>query len=240
MNICIDIGNTFTKVAVFENDALLHSASFSEFGIAEFKEILKTFGIKKGIISSVKNENPSFFDEVGALLQKLIILDTKTKIPIINGYETPETLGKDRLAVVTGANYLHPDANILVIDAGSAITFDFINDKGEYKGGNIAPGLSMRFKALHEFTSRLPLLNQKEEVPLLGRNTSEAIIAGVQNSIVFETDTYINELTRVYKGMITLITGGDAKFFDNKLKNTIFVVPNLVLIGLNRILNFNA
>lgn len=241
MNICIDIGNTLTKIAVFENDAMVHSASIADFGVDNLKEVLHKYDIKKGIVSSVKNDDPTLYNGIRELLEKLIILNTEAKIPISNEYKTPETLGKDRLAAVVGANYLYPKKNILIVDAGSAITFDFINEKGEYKGGNIAPGLTMRFKALHEFTSRLPLLSQQNDnVPLLGSNTSEAITAGVQNSILFETDAYINELGKTYNGLITLITGGDAKFFDNKLKNTIFVIPNLVLIGLNRILYFNA
>ncbi len=238
MNICIDIGNTFTKTAVFDIDTLVDFNSFSEFGFTEFEALIKKYEIKKGIISSVRNDNLSF--NPASILESLIVLDSDTKIPIVNRYETPETLGKDRLAAAIGANFLYPSNDVLVIDAGSAITFDFINANGEYKGGNIAPGLTMRFKALHEFTSSLPLLTSADDIPFIGTNTKEAIIAGVQNSVTFETDTYINLFNNLFPGMITLITGGDANFFDNKLKNTIFVIPNLVLIGLNRILNFNA
>jgi type III pantothenate kinase len=240
MNLCIDIGNTFTKIAVFDGDSLLHQESFTSFGIDDVERIKKNSGVKRAIISSVKDDNPQFYAEIGKHLEKLVVLGSETKVPVKNEYKTPETLGKDRLAVVVGANYLYPDLNLLVIDAGSAITFDFIDEKSSYKGGNIAPGLSMRFRALNEFTSRLPLLAPQNDYALLGGNTSEAIISGVQNSIVFEVDTYISELEKLYPGLIALITGGDAKFFDNKLKNTIFVIPNLVLIGLNRILNFNA
>jgi type III pantothenate kinase len=240
MNICIDIGNTLTKAAVFEGDALIHFSGVAEFGLSELHEIIKNYPAENAIISSVGMNDPQFFKEIESLFKKVVFLGSNTRIPIENHYHTPETLGKDRLAAVVGANSLHPGRNILVIDAGSAITFDFINAAGEYKGGNIAPGLTMRFRALHEFTQRLPMLGPAGDMPVLGRNTSEAIIAGVQNSMVFETDAYISELTKVHDRLITLITGGDAKFFDNKLKNTIFVIPNLVLIGLNRILNFNA
>lgn len=238
MNICIDIGNTLTKTAVFERDALVHFSTSSTFDISELRNILQNYPAEKAVVSSVGNE--IFHNEIGSLFKKVVIIDSNTPIPVKNHYQTPETLGKDRLAAVVGANYLYPDRNILVIDAGSAITFDFINAAGEYKGGNIAPGLSMRFRALHEFTHRLPMLGPSEDMPVLGRNTSEAIIAGVQNSMVFETDTYIGKLSKEHEMLMTVVTGGDAKFFDNKLKNTIFVIPNLVLIGLNRILNFNA
>jgi type III pantothenate kinase len=238
MNICIDIGNTLTKVAVFEANTMIYSSTVSN--ATDINALIQKYSVKKGIISSVKEDDPALYNEIRSKLEKLIILDSETLVPIINEYKTPKTLGKDRLAAVIGANYLYPDRNILVVDAGSAIKFDFITQNGEYKGGNIAPGLNMRFKALNAFTSRLPLFSSQENFPLLGRDTQEAIVAGVQNSILFESDAYINELNKVYGNLLTLFTGGDAKFFDNKLKNTIFVIPNLVLIGLNRILDFNA
>lgn len=240
MNLCVDIGNTFTKVAVFDGDNLLYQETFSTFGKAGVDLINQNFRIKNSIISTVKDEDPELLEKLNQLPGKFIVLSPEVKLPVTNQYKTPETLGKDRLAAVVGANYMHPSKNLLVIDAGSAITFDFIDAGGIYKGGNIAPGLTMRFKALHEFTSRLPLLAPTDEYSLLGSDTTGAIVSGVQNSIIFETDSYIRELSLRYPGLITLITGGDAKFFDNKLKNPIFVIPNLVLIGLNRILNFNA
>jgi type III pantothenate kinase len=240
MNLCLDIGNTLTKAAVFENDILVYSGSFSHFDLAAAEEILRKYGVEQGIISSVREDDPVLFTGMADLLARLIILRSDTKIPVINTYKTPETLGKDRLAAVVGANYMYPGKNILVVDAGSAITFDFISEAGIYRGGNIAPGLSMRFRALHEYTRRLPLLEPGIDPPLLGTTTGEAIVAGVQNGILFETLVYIQELQKECKDLITLVTGGDAKFFDNKLKNVIFVIPDLVLIGLNRILNFNA
>lgn len=240
MNLCLDIGNTLTKAAVFENDTVIFSGIFEHFNLARIKEILGKYDARQGIISSVKEEDPDLNAGMAEILEKLLILDSGTKVPVTNEYQTPETLGKDRLAAVVAANYLYPGRNILVVDAGSAITFDFINEQGIYKGGNIAPGLSMRFRALHEYTSRLPLLSPQPDNLLLGRTTSEAIVAGVQNGILFEIRVYMQDLQKEYADLITLVTGGDAKFFDNKLKNTIFVVPDLVLIGLNRILNFNA
>ncbi|NJK94818.1 MAG: type III pantothenate kinase [Bacteroidales bacterium] len=241
MNICIDIGNSFIKVCIFRDDEVVYSSVFTEYGAAEITELFLQFpGIKKGIVSSVRVRDEKLIKLLQSRLQKLIILDYQTHVPIKNHYQTPQTLGKDRLAAVIGANYLYPSKNILVIDAGSAITFDFINSKGEYKGGNISPGLTMRFRSLHEFTSKLPLLGPEDNTPFLGQNTKEAITGGVQNSIIFEMDSYIDALKNQYPDLLTLVTGGDAKFFDNKVKNTIFVVSNLVLIGLNRILNFNA
>ena len=149
-------------------------------------------------------------------------------------------MGKDRLAAVAGAIGLYPNTNLLVIDAGTAITYELINSKHEFLGGNISPGMTIRYKALNEFTSKLPLLSASDETPLIGQSTKEAIQAGVQNGVLFEIQGLINELSSQYPSIKTIITGGDAEFFARKLKNPIFVHPNLVLIGLNRILEYNA
>lgn len=240
MNLCIDIGNTLIKICVFDADLLVHSQGLTSFGKEQFEDLLRQFpGINKGIVSTVREEDSIMLNFLQAALEKLVVLNTRTPLPIQNHYQTPETLGKDRLAAVVGANYLFPDRNILVIDAGSAITYDFINDSSEYKGGNIAPGLSMRFRALNEFTRKLPLLSPSEDVPLLGRNTSEAIIAGVQNSLVFEVEAYIRYCAANFPGLVTVFTGGDAGFFENNIDGDVQYVSALVPIGLNRILNFN-
>jgi type III pantothenate kinase len=196
--------------------------------------------IQNAIISSVA-ENP---EEISGYLSehcsRYMVLNHITKIPVENLYRTKETLGKDRLAAVIGANYLHPAQNLLVIDAGSAITYDFINSSGQYLGGNIAPGIQMRYKALNSFTQKLPLVEPSLLVPQMGQDTIEAIRAGVQKGILYEVDGTINEFKVLYPDLKVLLTGGDIKYFDNKVKNLIFVVSNLVLIGLNRILNYNV
>lgn len=240
MNLCIDIGNTLTKAALFENDQMVELFHYEKLQVNETKELLNRYAVDKCIVSSVAEENKQVFELLTQHLSVFINLTSQTKLPVENLYRTKDTLGKDRIAAIVGANYLYPQRNILVIDAGSAITFDIINENGQFLGGNISPGLKMRFRALHEFTQRLPLLEADKTVPLLGKETREAIIAGVQNSVWFETDAYIAEFKSIYQNLTVLVTGGDANFFDNKLKNSIFVVSNLVLVGLNRILNFNA
>ncbi len=139
-----------------------------------------------------------------------------------------------------GANYLYPGKNVLVVDAGTAITYDFIDENGEYAGGNISPGIEMRFKALNRFTGRLPLVRQKNPDKLVGQTTEEAILAGVMQGVVFEVEGTIRAFKENYKNLIVIITGGDAIFFDNKLKNYFFVHFNLIAIGLNRILEYNG
>jgi len=201
--------------------------------------LIKEKRVTTAIASSVAELPEGLFDELQKILNKFIVLDHNTPIPIQNDYDTKETLGKDRLAAVVGANFIYPHENVLVIDAGSAITYDIINDKGIYLGGNIAPGIQMRYKALHTFTRRLPLVAPVNNVPDYGRNTEDAIRVGVQLGIVHEIDGTISFFKEKYPNLKVLATGGDVKYFDNKLKNVIFAVSNLVLVGLNRILHYN-
>ena len=187
----------------------------------------------------VKGDTPPGAEQLKHHLDHYIELTSRTELPIKNLYQTPETLGKDRIAGATGGISLFPGNNILVIDAGTAITFDFINKKEEYIGGNISPGLSMRYRALHQFTNQLPLLQKEDDIGMLGENTKKAIIRGVQNGIVFEMNHYIENLSLEHENLKTILTGGDSNFFDNKLKYPIFVESDLVLIGLNKILKYN-
>lgn len=168
------------------------------------------------------------------------MLDHKTPVPINNRYLTPETLGFDRLAAAVGAATVYPGANVLAIDAGTAITYEFVDAQNNYRGGNISPGMEMRFRALHHFTGKLPMIESKMPVSFLGNTTSEAIKAGVIEGMIFEIDGYINTLKKSHHDLKIIITGGDAIFFDKKLKNSIFVNLNLTLHGLNRILRHNV
>jgi len=183
-------------------------------------------------------DNPALYT---ALFLELtwIILDNQTPLPIKNNYQTPETLGKDRLAAVTGAYQLYPGQNVLVIDAGTAVTYDFINHKGEYAGGSISPGLTMRFRALHTFTTRLPLLQAEEISYLTGCNTRESILSGVMNGLRIEIDGIIDQYSILWPSFQVILTGGDAKYFEKILKNSIFASPNLVITGLKLILDYN-
>jgi type III pantothenate kinase len=196
--------------------------------------------LKKAILSTVKPDDDAINQFLSANSDFFIKLDHHTKLPIENLYETPETLGKDRVAAAVGANELFPDRNLLVIDAGSAITYDLVSEKNQFLGGNISPGLEMRFKALNQFTGKLPLVNYSDEYQDIGRNTTEAIRAGVQNGILYEIAQTIDLFNRNYQNLQIIMTGGDSKFFDKKLNYSIFVHFNLTLIGLNRILEHNA
>ena len=240
VNLCIDRGNSSTKAAVFNRNQLIETLVYVDFGLTEIEVLFEKFPIKNCILSSVVKNNENIIQELTRKSQYFIELTSKTTLPIKNLYETPDTLGKDRIAAVVGAAFLKPDTDLLVIDAGTAITYDFINSENEYNGGNIAPGLSMRLQAMHEFTSKLPLVEAETESPFLGTNTKSAILAGAFQGIIFEMDGYINSLKIKYPQLSTFLTGGSTFYFANKLKNTIFAEKNLVLIGLNRILEYNV
>lgn len=202
------------------------------------RKILNEFSPSSGILSLVGEIHPGVIDLLNNRLSLFIELNEKTPIPIQLTYRTPETLGRDRIAAVVGAYMRCPGRNLLVIDAGTAITYDFLSEKGEYFGGNISPGMTIRFKSLHKYTKRLPMLDENGDIPLIGYNTETAIRSGVVSGIVREMDAYIDEFRNKYPGLLVFLTGGHSFYFETKLKNSIFADENLVLKGLNEILNY--
>lgn len=241
MNLAIDIGNTRTKFSVFNRGEVLITVPVKEFKI-EHIEVLKNEhpDLNKVILSATKDYSTELRRALQKKFVQFIELESDTPLPIENCYETKDTLGKDRLAAAVGAFDLYPNTNLLIIDAGTAITYDVVNDKHQYLGGNISPGIDMRFKALHQFTGKLPLVNQQEYKKLFGTTTENAIRAGVQNGVVFEVDKAIDTFKVFYNNLKVIITGGNAEFFEKKLKNSFFVHFNLTAIGLNRILEYNG
>jgi type III pantothenate kinase len=241
MNLLADIGNSRIKVAVSDAKEIIWSTVMESITIQDLQAISEKYTIHRGIVSSVRKENEDIFNLFRESVPRCIVFDENTKLPVKNSYKTPETLGKDRLAAAIGANFLFPDKNILIIDAGTAITYDIITDKAEYLGGNIAPGLSMRFKALNTFTDKLPLFKPREEFTETGTDTENAIISGVQMGILYEIEGYIRHYTSVYPSNLQVVlTGGDSIFFEKRLKNCIFADSNIILLGLNRILEYNS
>lgn len=239
MNLIIDIGNTFTKAAITDGDNLVFADRFEEFSIKSFKEVLSKYSPEKGIISAVGKKDD---DLINTFKQNLPIieLDHNTPLPISNQYKTPETLGRDRIAAAVGANYLYPNENLLVIDSGTAITYDLVTKDGKYLGGAISPGIALRYKSLNQHTANLPLISSLSNNFIVGTSTEECIESGVLNGAIGEIEYFINRYKEEFPNIKVVFTGGDANFFVNKLKNSIFVVHNLVIVGLNRILEFNA
>mgnify|MGYP006279514591 FL=1 len=239
LNLAVDIGNSAVKLGVFQDEKPHIVKRYDHFQPKTILKLIQEYQVKNMIIGSVKGFYYHGTQRLKKHLNSLIELTPALPLPITNFYQSPETLGYDRIAAVTGGMALFPRTHILVIDAGTAITIDFLNKEGAYIGGNISPGLSMRFRALHQYTAQLPLLQITEDSGLLGANTQQAITCGVQNGIIFEITQYIKKITEKYQPLTTILTGGDVNFFDNKLKYPIFAEPDLVLIGLNKILKYN-
>jgi len=240
-NLVIDIGNSRTKLAVFNNREISHSEIHNVADTAVISRLLDQYPISGSIISSVKDE----ISDVESLLAgrtsyKRFSAATQRSLHL--SYRTPETLGLDRLAGVTGARALYPGRNCLVIDAGTCITYDAVDSEGRYSGGSISPGLAMRFKALHTLTGRLPLIPEDPDFHLeQGDDTATSIISGVQNGIFYELMGFIENYNLRYPDLLVVLCGGDANFFDTRLKNSIFAhtfktEPHLVLIGLNEVI----
>lgn len=241
MNLVIDIGNSKTKLALFRDGRIITSEQVEVLTVSLLDRMQSEYtGITHAILCSVRELDPSIMEYLTGAFPFFLELNKSTPLPIINAYRTPATLGMDRLAAVVGASNIFPGKDVLVIDAGTALTFDLVTSDNRYIGGNISPGLNMRFNALHHYTGSLPLVVEKDDFPVLGETTEAAIVAGVEQGMVLEIDGFIDKIKAIYTDPEVILTGGDSKFFDKKLKNSIFVNQNLVLIGLNEILNFNV
>ncbi len=241
MDLCIDIGNKRIKLGLFSDRALVDQAVFLQSEGNKVLDWLKTKPkLDKAILSNVGQAPEGLHEWLDKNEIRLIKLDDNPALPFTSQYTTPGTLGHDRVASAAGAMAWKPGQDILVIDAGSAITIDFIDASGNYQGGIISPGLAMRYKALTDYTARLPLVSPGNTRGLAGNDTISSISLGVQNGIIFEIDRYIEEYREKYPNIFIIMTGGDADFFEKSLKNRIFVNQNLLLEGLNRILEYNV
>ena len=240
-SLVIDVGNTTVKCAVFYGGELTEKVSFKHEESHNIQLWLTNHFKPNIIISDVTSTYTQTLTGALTNSQRLIILDAHTPLPIKNRYHTPETLGKDRLAAVVGAIANFPNQNCLVIDAGTCITYDFIDAENNYWGGMITPGVNMRLKAMHEGTGRLPLVALKETEESIGKDTpSPSLLTGVQWGTVAELDGIIARFEKETPDIRIILTGGDANFLAKHLKKKIFVNQNLVLQGLNQIIHYNA
>lgn len=237
INVVIDAGNTRIKIGLFSNGTLEQSLVVDN--ATSVHEHLGNVPLNNAIISSV-SVDPQTIAEVISVKNRTIILDASTPLPINNHYGTKGTLGKDRLAALCGAQCLFPSKPLLVIDAGTCITYDYLDASGNFFGGMIVPGLKMRFRALHDYTSRLPLVEAvAKDTPLVGDNTHSAIMSGVINGMKAELEGIVYRFAKEKGQFEVIMCGGDMEFFESTLKQPIFAVPELVLIGLNAILEYN-
>lgn len=238
MNLIIDIGNTQTKLAIFNGSELEHTQRTLTLTQSDLKVLLDKFKVTKTILSCVGKKPFNVAASISGTV-RFLELSSETPVPITNKYQTKSTLGTDRIAAAVGAATLFPNKDVLAIGCGTAITYDFVNRNGEYLGGAISPGIGLRFRALNQFTANLPLQGIVEKFPILGQSTHESIESGVLNGAIFEIDGYVDRVKQDFSDSEVILTGGDANFFVGKLKSSIFVNPNLVLTGLNSILNYN-
>ena len=237
-NIVFDIGNTNIKYATFDNGTMMSHGCINGHDFNLLRE--KTAGQRdrNAIVCSTIDINKVQKELLATISSDILFLTHETDVPISNLYKTPKTLGMDRLAAVIGA-YSQSRTDTLVIDLGTAITYDFITNQGEYLGGNISPGIEMRLKALHDYTDRLPLVAKEGPLPYLGENTESAIRCGVIDGIRHEIEGYNSKLSLKYPNLCTFFTGGDCIYFENVRKNRTFADKYLVLKGLNEILTYN-
>jgi type III pantothenate kinase len=243
-NLAIDVGNTRTKIALFEGSSLVRREIWDSLELGPAQALAYNQNVKKVIFSSVA-EVPAAVADFFSSNFFCLHLSTQTPLPIEIQYQTPHTLGKDRIAAAVGAYFLFPGENCLVIDAGTCITMDVLDSSGVFRGGNISPGIEMRLRAMHHFTARLPLVKHNRDghdlyENALGNSTENAIRNGGELGALLEMEAFIQAMGGRYKDLKVVLTGGDTDFFGRNLKTKIFAHPNLVLIGLNQILQHNA
>lgn len=237
MNLSIDLGNTYAKTGLFLEGKLLETNW--KLTYQELVNYVQSIDPQKIMVSSVSYSEEQLKNEFSKITSDIHLLKSTTPVPLTKLYDTPETLGADRVAAAVGAKVLYPKSNCLVIDMGTCITYDLVDADDNFHGGIISPGMRMRFKAMNTFTKRLPLLEPDGIPELIGKNTKHAMQSGVMNGLLAEINGLIEAYGKVLTNINVIFCGGDATYFANRIKNPNFVVPELVLIGLNRILEYN-
>jgi type III pantothenate kinase len=239
MLLAIDVGNTRIKGAVYERNTLINQFVFSSVEVKNSIENIleKNPKITDLIVSSVGNENSIAFNSFSERIS-IHFVSHQDIFPFQNKYATPTTLGIDRMVLATGATLLFPKKNKLVIDAGTCVTYDFIDDENRYWGGAISPGLRLRYESLHQFTSKLPLLTLEEPLNFIGNSTNQSIHSGVVNGLIHEIDGFIEQYKNKNENFTIILTGGDAEFLAKRLKNTIFANSNFLLESLNQFFQY--
>ncbi|WP_395047810.1 type III pantothenate kinase [Flavobacterium sp.] len=239
MILTIDVGNTRIKSAVFENNTLIEAFVFS---IENFQtEIENILNLNKEIavlvVASVGKLEKQAFESFSNRV-KIYFISRESTFPFQNNYATPSTLGIDRMVLAAGAVLQFPKQNRLIIDAGTCVTYDFVDENNNYQGGAISPGIRLRYEAMHNYTAKLPLLSIEEPENIIGNSTNESLHSGVINGLTFEIEGYINSLMSKNENFIIILTGGDANFLAKRLKNTIFANSNFLLESLNNLYQY--
>ena len=242
LRLAIDQGNSSTKLSIFDNEKIVAAERHDKLTVAALDDLTTRFHVASAIFSSVIGND----DDITKLLEskkiRYCVVDENLPLPIKIDYATPHTLGHDRIAVAAGASACNPGKNMLVVDSGTAITYDVISADNHFRGGNIAPGINTRFEALSHYCAQLPLITADGEVPLTGYDTPTAIRAGVILGVVAEVTYMAKKLSAIYgNDLIVMLTGGDSNIIAGRLaiSNKVEINNNLVTLGLNRILQYN-
>ena len=241
MILTIDVGNTRIKGAVFEGTMLMETFVFEKLALEKSIQniIIKYKKVTHLVVSSVSDVEKKSFSGLNAALN-IHFVSHNDPFPFVNKYQTPTTLGIDRMVLASGATLQYPSQNRLVIDAGTCVTYDFIDEDDNYLGGAISPGLRLRYESLHNFTANLPLLPLEYPENCIGSSTSQSIHAGVVHGLIYEMDGFITEYKEKYSNFIIILTGGDTEFLAKRLKNTIFANSNFLLESLNQTFQYKS
>lgn len=245
MNLVVDIGNTLVKVAAVEGAEVQRLEVAEEYTPqlhSAIEQMVQRYSITNAIVCSTRGEQREVIESLESIIEKVVVFNSETPIPIAINYLTPKTLGRDRIAAVIGAREVYGDTNMLIIDCGTAITIDLYTKANGFEGGFISPGISMRLHVLNEQTATLPLcyVDQNWSDIEIAQTTQEAIIGGVMRGIAYEIEGHIRTFERKIDEISIIFIGGGAKYFDKRINNAIFANRNLVIVGLNKILIYNV
>ena len=239
MILTIDVGNTRIKYAVFENNTLIEASFFLQDNFQKKIENILNLNqkIKVLVVASVGKLEQQAFESFSNRV-KIYFITRESIFPFQNNYATPNTLGIDRMVLSAGAVLQFPNTYRLIIDAGTCVTYDFVDDKNNYQGGAISPGIKLRYEAMHNNTAKLPLLSIEEPLNIIGNSTNQSLHSGVVNGLTFEIEGYIDSFVGKNENFIIILTGGDANFLAKRLKNTIFANSNFLLDSLNNLYQY--
>lgn len=242
MNIAVDIGNSFSKIGLFNDNLKVDVFRIANSSVSNhIKKIFKKESAPCGLVLSSVGDDKNLIRQLAELAEtNPLVVSASVKLPFTIGYQSPESLGSDRIAAIAGAYNKFHESNVLVVDAGTAVTYDILRSDGFWPGGSISPGLTTRYRALKRFTRNLPLVERKETWGITGDDTISAIRSGVQSGLIFEINEYIRNFKIVYKELNVIVTGGDGSFVADNLSHEVTNSPDIVLEGLNHILNYNA
>jgi len=239
LRLALDLGNTNQKAGIFRGHELIHLEQHPALRPSHLEELLGRFPADSGMAAAVVRFPSGVRSVLRDRLAFFLELDHRTPVPMVNRYQTPRTLGKDRLACAVAASRLFPGIPVVVVNAGTCITYDLVNGRGEYLGGAIAPGIRMRLKAMHTFTDKLPLVSLQDHQSHTGNSTGESLLSGALFGAVAEIEGMAARYKQDHPGIRVVVSGGDLGFLEKRLKIRIFAIPNLVMIGLNYILEYN-